>query len=78
MTSFLSSIRIPRLLVGAILVGVISPVTVISDEKSQDDPSTTLWYSEPAARWQTEALPIGNGRLGAMIFGGVGHKSGLR
>jgi alpha-L-fucosidase 2 len=30
-----------------------------------------LWYTEPAADWQKEALPIGNGRLGAMIFGGV-------
>ncbi len=30
----------------------------------------TLWYQAPAARWE-EALPIGNGRLGAMIFGGV-------
>ncbi|UJF31926.1 glycoside hydrolase family 95 protein [Paenibacillus hexagrammi] len=29
-----------------------------------------LWYKQPAAQW-TEALPIGNGRLGAMIFGGV-------
>lgn len=29
-----------------------------------------LWYDAPANRW-TEALPIGNGRLGAMIFGGV-------
>ncbi|MBA4105943.1 MAG: alpha-L-fucosidase [Pirellula sp.] len=29
-----------------------------------------LWYDVPANRW-TEALPIGNGRLGAMIFGGV-------
>lgn len=27
-----------------------------------------LWYDKPAATW-TEALPIGNGRLGAMIFG---------
>ena len=31
---------------------------------------TTLWYLQPAAKW-TEALPIGNGRMGAMIFGGV-------
>ncbi|MEM7309814.1 MAG: glycoside hydrolase family 95 protein [Planctomycetota bacterium] len=31
----------------------------------------TLWYDEPAARWE-EALPVGNGRLGAMVFGGVG------
>jgi alpha-L-fucosidase 2 len=29
-----------------------------------------LWYNKPAAKW-TEALPIGNGRLGAMIFGGI-------
>ncbi|MEZ4862048.1 MAG: glycoside hydrolase family 95 protein [Caldilineaceae bacterium] len=30
----------------------------------------TLWYQQPATQW-VEALPIGNGRLGAMIFGGV-------
>ena len=29
-----------------------------------------LWYRQPAATW-TEALPIGNGRLGAMVFGGI-------
>lgn len=29
----------------------------------------TLWYARPAVKW-TEAMPIGNGRLGAMIFGG--------
>jgi alpha-L-fucosidase 2 len=28
----------------------------------------TLWYRQPATKW-TEALPVGNGRLGAMIFG---------
>lgn len=30
----------------------------------------TLWYKQPAAAW-TDALPLGNGRLGAMVFGGV-------
>ncbi len=29
-----------------------------------------LWYKQPAAEWE-EALPIGNGRLGAMVYGGV-------
>jgi alpha-L-fucosidase 2 len=29
-----------------------------------------LWYAEPAKEW-TQALPIGNGRLGAMVFGGT-------
>ncbi|GII81730.1 alpha/beta hydrolase [Sphaerisporangium rufum] len=30
--------------------------------------SATLWYRRPAGTW-TEALPVGNGRLGAMVFG---------
>ncbi|MBE6931029.1 MAG: glycoside hydrolase family 95 protein [Ruminococcaceae bacterium] len=30
----------------------------------------TLWYAKPARDWN-EALPIGNGRIGAMVFGGV-------
>nr|WP_290928577.1 glycoside hydrolase family 95 protein [Haliscomenobacter sp.] len=32
------------------------------------NPSTVLWYQEPAQKWE-EALPVGNGRLGAMVFG---------
>jgi alpha-L-fucosidase 2 len=32
-----------------------------------------LWYREPAKLW-TDALPVGNGRLGAMVFGGVEHE----
>ena len=30
-----------------------------------------LWYDQPARDWMTEALPIGNGRLAAMVYGGV-------
>src|SRR6188474_3954127 len=37
---------------------------------SSFSPQNTLWYERPAASWN-EALPIGNGRLGAMVFGGV-------
>lgn len=29
-----------------------------------------LWYDQPAKDWMTEALPLGNGRLGVMFFGG--------
>ncbi|MGV8879388.1 MAG: glycosyl hydrolase family 95 catalytic domain-containing protein [Sphingobacteriaceae bacterium] len=36
--------------------------------RSQDN--LKLWYDQPASIW-TEALPVGNGRLGAMIFGNV-------
>lgn len=35
--------------------------------KAQD---LTLWYDKPAVKW-VEALPLGNGRIGAMLFGGV-------
>jgi alpha-L-fucosidase 2 len=34
----------------------------------------TLFYKQPATDWQTQALPIGNGRLGAMIFGDPLHE----
>jgi alpha-L-fucosidase 2 len=34
------------------------------------DASLSLWYRKPAAQW-VEALPVGNGRLGAMVFGGI-------
>jgi alpha-L-fucosidase 2 len=30
-----------------------------------------LWYNQPAEEWMTQALPIGNGSIGAMIFGGI-------
>ena len=33
----------------------------------------TLWYRQPAAEW-VEALPIGNGALGAMVYGGVNRE----
>lgn len=36
-----------------------------SPQKEED---LKLWYDEPASRW-VEALPVGNGRLGAMVFG---------
>lgn len=29
-----------------------------------------LWYAKPASKW-IEALPVGNGRMGAMVFGGI-------
>ena len=32
----------------------------------------TLWFNKPAVHW-IEAMPIGNGRLGAMHFGGIAH-----
>ncbi|MFD2934004.1 glycoside hydrolase family 95 protein [Spirosoma flavum] len=36
-------------------------------------PNLKLWYNQPAAVW-TEALPVGNGRIGAMVFGNVDNE----
>ncbi|MCL3850431.1 glycoside hydrolase family 95 protein [Parabacteroides sp. GYB001] len=38
--------------------------------KTPEEKPLTLWYDKPAGNWN-EALPIGNGHAGAMVFGGV-------
>jgi len=50
---------------GLIATGLLLFASIVH---AQED--LTLWYEKPAVKW-TDALPIGNGRLGAMIFGGV-------
>jgi alpha-L-fucosidase 2 len=47
----------------------LSPITESIANKSFD-PSSLMWYTQPAEKWE-DALPLGNGRLGAMVFGGV-------
>jgi len=72
------------LLSGTVSVGSASaqtPTDVVADPPApvrctispSADPAPgglVLWYEQPASRW-TEALPVGNGRIGAMVFGGV-------
>lgn len=40
---------------------------------AQEENNLKLWYSQPAAQW-VEALPLGNGRLGAMVYGDPVHE----
>ncbi|WP_404307012.1 glycoside hydrolase family 95 protein [Neorhodopirellula lusitana] len=56
--------------IGSFFVGSLlgNPVQANGLEGAADSPK--LWFRQPATEW-TEALPIGNGRLGAMVFGGV-------
>jgi len=61
--------RLP--LLAAVLTLAISPslrAAAVSPPSSGLSPQ--LWYSHPAAKWE-EALPVGSGRLGAMVFGGT-------
>lgn len=48
----------------------LQPLPVFTGEAAPPTSPWTLWYRHPAKRW-LEALPLGNGRLGAMVFGGV-------
>jgi alpha-L-fucosidase 2 len=56
-------------LAGAMVVGRNVPLGA-EEVQAQATAGPLLWYRRPAAQW-VEALPIGNGRLGAMVFGGV-------
>jgi alpha-L-fucosidase 2 len=51
------------------LAAAVLPHFTPSLPASADGNREELWYTKPAARW-LEALPIGNGRLGGMVFGG--------
>jgi alpha-L-fucosidase 2 len=52
----------------SVAVGVASDR--FSAQQKPASAANVLWYRAPAANWN-EALPIGNGRLGAMVFGGI-------
>ena len=52
------------------------PATAYADpsavpaEGTANDNLLRIWYDEPATDWQTEALAIGNGYMGALVYGG--------
>ncbi|NOR76765.1 MAG: glycoside hydrolase family 95 protein [Draconibacterium sp.] len=54
------------------LLPIISLIMILFGgcEKDKPEQDVILWYDKPATDWY-EALPIGNGTLGAMVYGGV-------
>ena len=65
--------------VSRIILGIAAALIVSSAAASDPAPAGTpaasprLWYRQPAREW-VEALPVGNGRLGGMVFGGAGKE----
>ncbi len=49
-------------------------LTAIALAAAASGQQLALHYNQPAEDWQSQALPIGNGRLGAMIFGDARHE----
>jgi alpha-L-fucosidase 2 len=56
--------KIARLVLVAL--AAVAPPLVAAAQAG--DPTTLLWYTHPAEKWD-DALPVGNGRLGALVFG---------
>jgi alpha-L-fucosidase 2 len=56
-------------LVPALMISLAIPARAATPE----DADTLLWWSQPAEKWE-EAMPLGNGRLGAMVFGKPEHE----
>ena len=53
----------------AVLCAIFSLFLINCERDNQsDNNSLKLWYRQPATAWE-EALPVGNGRIGAMVFG---------
>ncbi|MDO5751279.1 MAG: glycoside hydrolase N-terminal domain-containing protein, partial [Rothia sp. (in: high G+C Gram-positive bacteria)] len=51
------------------LAAQVLPQVSIKGNPTPPTDSLTLWYTAPATDWVREALPIGNGEMGAMLFG---------
>ncbi|MEI6782178.1 MAG: glycoside hydrolase N-terminal domain-containing protein, partial [Verrucomicrobiota bacterium] len=54
-------------------VPLVACLLVLSATLRAADPTTTLWFDKPATSFH-ESLPLGNGRIGAMVFGGLNEE----
>lgn len=59
-----------RVLFAAALIALALNAWELGYAQDASDKRLCLWYTQPAEKW-TDALPVGNGRMGAMVFGGI-------
>jgi alpha-L-fucosidase 2 len=59
-----------RLLVPLAALALSASAALAAEGPLAPTPGLSLWYDKPSEKW-TDALPLGNGRLGAMVFGGT-------
>jgi alpha-L-fucosidase 2 len=65
-----------RAVLKAAALAAVAPATegAAAPPAGDPGPALVLWYGQPAGSAMNEALPIGNGRLGAVVFGGVARE----
>jgi len=61
----------PSYRIARVAIAILSFLFIVSATPDAIASPKVLRYVKPAHDWQKEAMPIGNGRLGGMIFGGV-------
>ncbi|WP_422657061.1 glycosyl hydrolase family 95 catalytic domain-containing protein [Paenibacillus sp. EC2-1] len=66
-SQILSSLLPINGIIGSTLHADIQPAV----DRTAGDQDLSLWYRQSATNWETQALPIGNGHMGGMVFGGV-------
>ncbi|WP_229214978.1 glycoside hydrolase family 95 protein [Dyadobacter bucti] len=54
-------------------IGIVVFLLFYNSNSAHAQQNLKLWYKQPARNW-SEALPVGNGRIGAMVFGGVNEE----
>ena len=65
----------PPSILKALGILIATAVTSLSPAQAASPGSdATFWYTQPATDWEQQALPLGNGRLGGMVFGGVSEE----
>jgi alpha-L-fucosidase 2 len=62
-------------LCSSLLLAALAVANGSAHAAPKSDPSGSgqwkIWFRQPGTNWEQQALPIGNGRLGGMIFGGT-------
>ncbi|MCK5442382.1 MAG: glycoside hydrolase family 95 protein, partial [Maribacter sp.] len=54
-------------------LSILILLIIYSCNSKKEQSNDVLWYAQPAEKWM-QALPVGNGRLGAMVFGDPQHE----
>ena len=72
-TKMLSAILSAAMLVTSMPAALLAEpvVTAQADETAKEGNPLRLWYTQAATNWQEQTLPIGNGDIGANIYGGI-------
>lgn len=58
----------------SVITGAAPAEVTLAGSAQGPDSDLALWYRQPAADWESQALPIGNGYIGGMVFGGVSQE----